>query len=85
MLNFLGSGDEHGIRIILDSEQVAIDKKINEEINSLGNGRIAVGRRFSESDERHASVQMDELLFFDEALTDAEITMLGKSMLDTVD
>ena len=44
-----------------------------------GDGRIAVGRRFTELDEAYSSVQVDELLFFNQTLTDDEIIMLSKT------
>ena len=45
-----------------------------------GSGRIAEGRRFSESNEKYASVEVDELLFFNEVLNEMEIAMLVQYM-----
>ena len=42
-----------------------------------GDGRIVIGRRFSELDSNYASVQVDELLFFNQALTFTEINALS--------
>ena len=41
-----------------------------------GDGRIVIGRRFSELDSNYPSVQVDELLFFNRALNQTEVTAL---------
>ena len=41
-----------------------------------GDGRIVIGRWFSELDSNYASVQVDELLFFNRTLNQTEVTAL---------
>ena len=47
--------------------------------HSPGDGRIVVGKLFIENDTNYASVQVDELLFFNRSLSETEITMLANS------
>ena len=44
---------------------------------SAGDGRIVVGRYYTNQDRYYASVQVDELLFFNQTLTAAEIEALS--------
>ena len=75
VLNFIGPSD--GIRIYHEGVKVITDISTNAGNYTQGDRRIVIGRRFSGSDDRYASVQIDELLFFNEALTETEIIMLG--------
>ena len=76
VLNFIGPSD--GIRIYHKGVKVISDASKNEGNYTEGDKRIVIGRHFSRSDERYASIQMDELLFFNEALTEDEIILLGE-------
>ena len=38
-----------------------------------GEGKIVVGRKFVDDDDNYASVAVDELLFFNETLSDQDI------------
>ena len=40
-------------------------------------GRIVIGKFFTNSDDRYSSIQMDDLCFFNRALSEAEITMMN--------
>ena len=81
VLNFIGTNDEEVIRIYNNGVQVT-----NEEIGqtnrtqSTSDGRIVIGRLYTNEDEDsdYASVQVDELLFFNQTLTEPEIAMLSK-------
>ena len=48
-------------------------------ISNPGDGRIVIGRRYSGLDEAYSSVQVDELLFFNQTLTEEEIIMLSNA------
>ena len=76
VLNFVWPRD--GIKIYHGGVEVKRDRSKAAGNFTNGDRRIVIGRRFSGSDERYASVQMDELLFFNEALTKTEITILSK-------
>ena len=74
--------DKDEIQIYNNAEKVATDKTKAAGKNSKGNGRIVIGRHFSGSDGKYASVEMDELLFFNQALTEKEITLLSKYTIE---
>ena len=76
VLNFIGPSD--GIKIYHERVKVITGASRTAGNCTQGDRRTVIGRRFSELDERYASVQMDELLFFNEALTEDEIIMLGE-------
>ena len=46
---------------------------------SAGDGRIVVGRYYSDRDERYVSVQVDELIFFNAALTNDDVQLIYNS------
>ena len=75
--------DRKGVWVYYDGKQVGKDTSLEtgSSVHDNGNGRIAVGRRFAESDQKYASVQLDELLFFNQALTERQVTMLGKTTI----
>ena len=43
-----------------------------------GDGRIVIGRQLTNIDGSYASVELDELMFFNANLSDPEITILSK-------
>ena len=45
-----------------------------------GDGRVVVGRYHTDLDEKYASVDVDELLFFNHRLTDAQITSIKNNV-----
>ena len=51
----------------------------NKEVytNSAGNGQIVVGKFRPEEDRNYASVELDELLFFNTTLTQDDIEALN--------
>ena len=69
MLNYLGPNDGEGVAIYYDGREVANETLKLSNSNSAGDGRIVVGRRLTNQDISYASVQVDELIFFNEALT----------------
>ena len=46
---------------------------------SPGYGRIVVGRQYTNRDERYASVQVDELIYFNAALTSDDVQSIYNS------
>ena len=76
VLNFIGPSD--GIRIYHEGVKVLSDASKDEGNCTQGDRRIVIDRRFSGLDERYASVQRYGLLFFNEALTEDEIILLGE-------
>ena len=41
-------------------------------------GRIVIGRLYTNSDQAYSSVEIDELRFFNQTLSEAQITMLSQ-------
>ena len=80
VLNINGTSTEQAIRIYHDGTKAGQDTELEEDTQKEGNGRIVIGRRFSDLDDKYASVAVDELLFFNEALSEEEIVMLAKYM-----
>ena len=77
VLNFIGPKEDQGTRVYHDGVQATMDSNKGGNTYIEGNGRIVIGRRYSEEDCDYASVQVDELLFFNRALTEVEIGMLS--------
>ena len=78
VLNFLGPNDEEGIRIYENGKHVGNHTIITQSSTTESNGRIVIGRAFTEINNYYASVQVDELLFFNRSLTKQEIGMLSQ-------
>ena len=77
VLSFTGPDD--GIKIYHDGVQVGSDTNMHGNPKHNRDRRIVIGRYYAESAEINNSFQVDELLFFNQELTDHEITMLGQS------
>ena len=75
-MNFIGPSD--GIQIYNDGVKVTNDASKRPKNYTDGDKNIVIGRRFSDLDKRYASVQVDELLFFNQTLIETEITTLSK-------
>ena len=71
VLNYIGSDYGQGVRIYFNGGEdvVSLDTKQTASHPS-GSGRVVVGRFSTEDD---ASLEVDELLFFNEKLSDQEI------------
>ena len=78
VLNFLGPNDEEGIRIYENGKHVGNHTIITQSSSTEPNGRIVIGRLFTEDNNFYGSVQVDELLFFNHSLTEGEITLLSQ-------
>ena len=77
MLNYVGPNDDEEIRIYHNGNEVASETTLLSLSRSAGDGRIVVGRRYTNRNWDYASVQVDELIFFDQALTQEEINTLA--------
>ena len=73
MVNYLGPEDGEGMRIYYDGTQAGSDAYKASTSVQLGNGRVVIGRRHVDGDYDYAGVDVDELLFFNEKLTDQQI------------
>ena len=80
MLNYIGPNDGQGIRVHYNGTEVANDTTKSEGTYSTGDGRIVVGRYYSHRDVRYTSMQVDELAFFNKALSTTDIKAMYSSV-----
>ena len=73
VMNYLGPEDEQGIRVYFNGTQVRSDNTKQPATYQPGGDRVVVGRFYVNYDDSYGNVDMDELLFFNEALTDENI------------
>ena len=71
--NYVGPNNGDGIRIFYDGVEVGSDTTKGTNSFPTGDGRIAVGRRFTNEDRNYPSVQVDDLVFFNRNLSLADI------------
>ena len=76
VLNYIGPNNGEGIRIFYDGQEVVSDTDMSEGSYSAVDGRIVVGRYYTSMDERYWSIQIDELIFFNQALQNNDIAAL---------
>ena len=75
VLNYLGPNNGQGIEIYYNGVRKKTKSLKNTRSYSAGDGRIVVGWHYTNFDRLYyASMQIDELLFFNRALTAAEIS-----------
>ena len=79
VLNYIGPNDGEGIRVFYDGEEVASDTTKYASPLSAGDGRIVVGRHFPYQDWNYASVQVDELIYFNAVLTSDDVQSIYNS------
>ena len=77
VLNYIGPNNGEGIRIYYDGTEVASDTEKTEWVYPAADGRIVVGRSYTNTDDLYGSVQVDKLLFFNHSLTPEEINVLA--------
>ena len=79
MLNYIGPNNGEGIRIFYDGAEVASDTDKTTLSHPPGFGSVVVGRAYTNRDDSYASVQVDELIFFNQKLTSAEVQSIYNS------
>ena len=77
VLNYLGPEDGEGIRVYINGTLVGGESEIFSNEYTSGDGRLVVGRYFTDEDRTYASVQVDELIFFNQALSSEEVIILS--------
>ena len=73
MINYIGPDHGQGVRIYLDGVRTERDDIGTAGSFSFGDGRIVVGRFYPYQTGYHTSVDVDELLFFNQKLNDQQI------------
>ena len=76
VLNYIGPNDGEGIWIYYNGAEVVNGTTKSDGTYSAGDGRIVVGRCYIDEDRRYASMEIDELIFFNKALTTTDIEHL---------
>ena len=77
VVNYIGPGEDEGIRVYYNGVLVGSDtRKYVHTIND-GDGKIAIGRYYNNNQWRDGSVEVDDLILFNQALTDEEIQRLS--------
>ena len=79
VLNYIGPNNGEGIRMFIDGTEVASSTTKHGRSYSPGDGRIVVGRYYTNYDGNYASVQMDELIYFNAAMTSTEVQLIYNS------
>ena len=75
MLNYIGPNDGEEIRVYYNGQE-EVNGVTADATRSAGDGRIVVGRRYIDEDSQYASMQIDELIFFNKALSTTDIERL---------
>ena len=71
---------ESGYSSMVQRWQVKTTKNDPSYTPSSGDGRIVVGRTLTNSYERYTSIQIDELIYFNQGLTTEEIIQLHNDL-----
>ena len=77
VLNYLGPNNGEGISMFYDGTQVASDTTKLWSFSG-GDGRIVVGRINTNKDNKYASAEIDELIYFNSSLSTEEIALLSE-------
>ena len=76
-MNYIGPNPGQGIQIHEDGVQTGSDDKVQETAEKQpGDGRVLVGRRFTDRNTEYSSVEIYELVFFNNKLTTKEVRMI---------
>ena len=76
VVNYIGPSNGDGIRSFYNGVEVASDTTRHPYSLPAGDGRIVVGRFQTEVNDYYGNGQIDELLFFNQALTVKDIEEL---------
>ena len=79
VMNYIGPNNGEGITLYIDGAEVDSDTTKYGPPYSAGDGRIVVGRRSTDRNERYVSVRLDELIYFNAALTDTQVQSIYNS------
>ena len=76
VLNYLGPNIGKGIRVYLDGSDRTLGTFMTSAQVPAGDGRIVLGRLYTNGAESYSSVQVDELIFFNQALAPSAVRAL---------
>ena len=73
VLNFLGQNSGEGTQAFTDGVLVSRDQSGYSTSQTAGDGRVVVGKRYVNVNNYYAHVEMDELIFFNQALLEDQV------------
>ena len=73
VLNYFGLNNGQGIQVYFNGAEAGRDTTKVSKTFSGGDGRVVLGRQKTDSDGNYASVDVDELLFFNTKLSNAQV------------
>ena len=73
VLNFIGPNSGEGIQAFRDGALIAENQSGADGNNTVGDGRVIVGKKHSHLNKFYAQVEVDELIFFNKALSNEEV------------
>ena len=79
MLNYIGPDDGQGIKIYYNGQEVDSDTDKLVWNVPAGDGRTLVGRLHTDQNDYYSSLQIDELIYFNAALTGADVQSIYNS------
>ena len=79
VVNFIGTGEDQGVRIYYNGVLVTTNIGTTSLYTPLSSAQIAIGRLFTDLDAEYGTFDIDELIFFNEALNASEIAVLSES------
>ena len=72
-MNYIGPADGQGITVYTDGSLQGNDTSKYTRSWAAGDGRLVIGRWYTDRDQRYASVAVDELTLWNRTLTLQEI------------
>ena len=76
VVNYFGPNNGEGFNTYFNGNIAFTDNTIQEDNTTAGNGRIVIGKSFTEIDDYYTSLEVDEVLLFNKILTAQEINYL---------
>ena len=70
ILTYTGPNQIQGLRLYKDGTLVDLDSFKSAYMYTTGDGRVVVGKNYIDTDDAYTSVEIDELIFFNQALLD---------------
>ena len=76
VLNYIGPNMGDGIQAFQDGAFISRHQSGADGDHHVGDGQMVIGRRYPNRSQDYSHVQVDELIFFNEALSNEEVGQL---------
>ena len=76
VINYIGSDRGEGFTTYINGRAAMSDRSKNDEFNTAGNGRIVIGRSFTDVNDFYTTMEMEELVIFNRFLTNEQIQQI---------